>query len=328
MDDFFQVQNKYSTYFGETREVMSKLSDKYKNKVNLIIADLPYGKTKNHWDNLIPMNDFILNKKGRVTYKETFLLEKYKNGVSYGDALTEWNDRKQRGLWWYYMSLLKPNGAIILFGQTHFSSYLIQSNKKNFRYDITWEKTTPSGYLNAKKMPLRSHEDMLIFYEKLPTYNPQKTDGHPRKVSLIRHKKNVKRSTSYGHHEDYDYDTTERHPKSVWTFKTDKQKIALHPTQKPVKLLEKLIKSYSNEGDIILDNVMGSASCGIACMNTDRFFIGIEGDETMFMTANDRLSYHYFKYFDPDNFDLNEHLDDYQDVAPDFIKQKNNTEND
>lgn len=166
---------------------------------------------------------------------------------------------------------------------------MMLSNENLHRYNLIWEKTTPTGHLNAKKMPLRIHEDIMVFYKSLPTYNPQKTTGHPRKVSKAEHKINCKETTNYGKHGLTTYDSTERYPKSVLVFATDKQKSSLHPTQKPVALLEYLIKTYSNVGDIVLDNAMGSGSTIIATMKTQRFGIGIEKDVEYFNIAKQRI---------------------------------------
>ncbi|MDD4990968.1 MAG: site-specific DNA-methyltransferase [Paludibacter sp.] len=217
--------------------------------VNVILADLPYAQTRNSWDIMIPIES----------------------------------------LWKEYKRIITDNGIIILFGQGIFSAKLIMSNPRMYRYTIIWEKTTQTGHLNAKKMPLRSHEDILIFYNKLPTYNPQKTTGHVRKVSTAAHKQNCKKTETYGEHGLTSYDSTERYPKSVWKFATDKQKSALHSTQKPLKLIEELIKTYSNEGDMVLDNTMGSGTTGEACVNLNRNFIGIELDSTIFNTAFKRI---------------------------------------
>ncbi len=138
-------------------------------------------------------------------------------------------------------------------------------------------------------MPLRYHEDMLFFYKKLPTYNPQKTTGHPRKVSTAHHKRNSKNSSNYGKSIATSYDSTERYPKSVWKFALDKQKSSLHSTQKPLLLLEELIKSFSNEGDLVLDNVCGSGTTGLAARNLKRNFIMIEKDSKIFEDACERL---------------------------------------
>ena len=191
--------------------------------VDMIICDLPYGVTKNKWDSIIDL----------------------------------------KLLWEQYERIIKKNGIIVLHGQDKFSARLMLSNEKLHKYNLIWEKTTPTGHLNAKKMPLRSHEDLLIFYKKLPTYHPQKTTGHERKVTTAKHQRNSKKTTSYGKQRSTSYDSTERYPKSVLTFATDRQKSALHPTQKPVALLEYLIKSYTNEGDLVLDNCAGSGSVEI-----------------------------------------------------------------
>jgi site-specific DNA-methyltransferase (adenine-specific) len=193
-------------------------------------------------------------------------------------------------LWKQYERIIKSNGAIILFGQDKFSARLMMSNEKLHRYNLIWEKTTPTGHLNAKRMPLRSHEDILVFYKKLPYYNPQKTSGHERKVSTAEHKKNSKKTTNYGEHGLTTYDSTERYPKSVWKFATDKQKEALHPTQKPVSLLEELIKTYTNKGDLVLDNCAGSATTGIACINTNRNYILMENEEKYVKISENRIS--------------------------------------
>lgn len=160
---------------------------------------------------------------------------------------------------------------------------------KNHRYNLIWEKTTATGHLNSGRMPMRSHEDMMVFYKKLPTYNPQKTTGHERKVSSAKHKRNSKQTTNWGEHGFTSYDSTERFPRSVWKFPTDKQKKAWHPTQKPVALIEEAVKTYTNEGDVALDNVAGSGTLGEACINTNRNFILIEGDKSNIDIIKNRL---------------------------------------
>ena len=218
--------------------------------IDMILCDLPYGVTaRNKWDEVIP---FDL-------------------------------------LWEEYKRIIKDNGVICLFGQGMFTAKLMASNSKMWRYNLIWHKTQPTGFLNANRMPLRNHEDICVFYKQLPTYNPQKTTGHTRKVSSAEHKKNCKVTTNYGEHNLKSYDSTERYPTSVITYSKDIQKAALHPTQKPVSLLEYLIKTYTNEGQIVLDNCMGSGSTGIACLNTNRHFIGMELDEKFFGIAKNRI---------------------------------------
>ena len=217
--------------------------------IDMILCDLPYEQTHNDWDEIIPFNP----------------------------------------LWKHYKRIIKNNGAIILFGNGIFTAKLMMSNTKMWRYNLIWQKTQPAGFLNAKKMPMRSHEDICVFYKKLPTYNPQKTTGHARKVSKAEHKVGCKKTTNYGEHGLITYDSTERYPTSVWRFAKDVQKSALHPTQKPLALMEELIKTYTNEGDVVLDNCMGSGSTGVACINTGRKFIGMELDENYFNIAKERI---------------------------------------
>jgi len=204
---------------GDCLEEMVRIPAK---SVDLILADLPYGQTKNPWDKVIPFE----------------------------------------ALWRQYKRVLSTKGAIVLFGQGIFSAKLILSNPKMYKYTLIWEKTTPTGFYNAKIAPLRSHEDILVFYDKAPTYNPQKTTGNKRVVSSAKHKRNCNRSTNYGNTTLTDYDSTERYPKSVWRFATDRQTLALHPTQKPIALIQELIRTYSNAGDTVLDNTMGSGTTG------------------------------------------------------------------
>ncbi|MGG6555448.1 UNVERIFIED_CONTAM: site-specific DNA-methyltransferase [Blautia caecimuris] len=218
--------------------------------IDCIITDLPYQQTsRNKWDVIIP---FEL-------------------------------------LWKQYKRIVKDSAAIILFGNGMFTADLMTSNRDMWRYNLIWEKTQPTGFLNARKMPLRNHEDICVFYKKLPTYNPQKTTGHIRKVSKAEHKIGCKNTTDYGEHGLTTYDSTERYPKSVWKFAKDVQKSALHPTQKPLGLLEELIKTYTNENDLILDSCMGSGTTGLACKNLNRRFIGIEKEEKYFKIAKERI---------------------------------------
>lgn len=188
-------------------------------------------------------------------------------------------------LWRDYRRVCR--GAIVLFAQTPFDKVLGASNLEELRYEWIWEKTSPTGHLNAKRMPMKAHENVLVFYRKLPTYNPIMTNGHTRKT-LVRG-----RSKSPIYNDDsegvYAYDSTERYPRTVISFPKDTQREKLHPTQKPVALCEYLIRTYSNAGDTVLDNCMGSGSTGVACLNTGRQFIGIEKDAGHFATAKARI---------------------------------------
>ena len=218
--------------------------------VDMVCADLPYGTTRCKWDSVIPLD----------------------------------------ALWAEYKRVCKPNAAIVLTACQPFTSILAVSNLAMFKYDWCWEKTSATGHLNAKKMPMRAHESVLVFGHGRITYNPQKTFGHERKVSSAAHKRDCVKTECYGSHGLTGYDSTERYPRSVIKFKSDKQKAALHPTQKPVELMEYLIRTYSNEGQTVLDNSMGSGTTGLACANTGRRFIGIEKDAYFFRVATERIS--------------------------------------
>ena len=219
--------------------------------IQMILCDLPYGITaRNEWDKKIPLEP----------------------------------------LWEQWLRILKPNGVIALWSQMPFTVELVASNPKLFRYEWIIEKTNPTGFLNARRMPMKCHESVLIFYKKQPVYNPQMTHGHVRKVSTAKQKQNTKLSSNYGEYIPNTYDSTDRFPRDVLTFKWDKQKSKLHPTQKPVAANEYFIKTYTNEGDIVLDCCMGSGSTGVAALNANREFIGIEMNESYFDIAQNRLN--------------------------------------
>jgi len=243
--------NDIELWFGDCLKVMLRIPDK---SVDMILADLPYGTTACKWDTIISFEK----------------------------------------LWEQYNRISKnEHTPILLFGNEPFSSLLRISNIINFRYDWIIEKTHVTGFLNANKMPMKSHEIISVFYKKLPVYSPQKTFGHPRRISTAEHKEKTKsggKSDVYHiQHNFTDYDSTERFPRDVLKFKWDKQLSGLHPTQKPVSLLEYMIKTYTNEGDLVLDNTMGSGSTGVACKNTNRRFIGIENNLEYFEIAKARI---------------------------------------
>lgn len=229
-------------------DCLKLMNDIPDKSIDMILCDLPYGTTQNKWDSIIPLDK----------------------------------------LWEQYCRVIKDNGAIVLFAQTPFDKVLGCSNLKMLKYEWIWEKTSATGHLNAKKMPMKAHENILIFYKKLPTYNPQKTTGHTPVHSYTKHQDD---GSNYGKTliGISGGGSTERYPRSVQVFKTDKQKEALHPTQKPVDLLEYLIKTYTNEGETVLDNTMGSGSTGVAAVRTNRNFVGIELDDTYFEIANKRI---------------------------------------
>ena len=190
-------------------------------------------------------------------------------------------------LWEQYNRVIKDNGAIVLFGSEPFSSKLRISNLRMYKYDWIWKKTKAQGFLNSKKMPLKDYENICVFYKRLPVYNPQGIIyGN---FQNDRKSKYNKGEDIYGKEKEFGISHMSNFPKQIIEFSNPSGKGQLHPTQKPVELLEYLIKSYTNENDIILDNCMGSGSTGVACKNLNRNFIGIELDENYFNIAKERI---------------------------------------
>lgn len=246
---------------GDCLELMKDIPDK---SIDLILCDLPYGITHLEWDKPIPFEP----------------------------------------LWEQYNRIIKDNGAILLFSTQPFTTDLINSNRKMFRYEIIWEKTMPMGFLNANKMPLKAHENILIFYKHLPTYNPQKrqlTQEYIEKHQVNIGKTRQKTAGRAKHYNEHFYgkpytDTGERYPTDVIKFSNwngslfgNNSKAVKHSTQKPLPLIEYLIKTYSNKGDIVLDNCMGVGTTGIACKKLDRNFIGFELNKDYFEIAKSQL---------------------------------------
>lgn len=230
---------------GDCLELMKEIPD---GSVDMVLCDLPYGRTRNSWDCLIPFER----------------------------------------LWAEYNRITKPNAVIALFAQAPFDKIFGVSNLKDFRYEWIIEKTKATGHLNAKKAPMKAHEKVLIFYKRMPTYNPQMTKGHTPVHCYTKHTTDgscygkTKIGISGG-------GSTRRYPRDVLKFKWDTQKSSLHPTQKPVALLEYMIRTYTNPGETVMDNCMGSGSAGVACVNTGRNFIGIELDPEYFEIAKARI---------------------------------------
>ena len=234
---------------GDCLELMKDIPD---GSIDCIICDLPYGITRNKWDTVIPFEP----------------------------------------LWEQYKRIIKTNGAIVLFGSQPFTSALVMSNVKWFKYDWAWKKPKGTGHLNSKIMPMRDKEDILIFSKSKCTYNAQLNAGAPYskfksgKVSKIREQK------TYGVYKDGAEFSNEnsgfRYPKQVIEFGVVERN-TVHPTQKPVPLLEYLIKTYTNEGETVLDNCMGSGSTGVAAFKLNRRFIGIEKDAAYFKIASERI---------------------------------------
>ena len=216
------------------------------NSVNLVLVDLPYGTTACKWDSIIPLDD----------------------------------------LWKQYNRICKESGAMVFTAAQPFTTILAASNIQNFKYEWIWEKPQGTNPMNAKVMPLKSHENILVFYRKKPVYNPQMWQSTPYSGFKS---DTAKIGEVYGKAQSRHRDNPEgsRYPKTVLKFKQEK---GLHPTQKPVGLMEYLIKTYTNPGDTVLDNTMGSGTTGVACVNTGRNFVGIESDEKYYSIAGERIA--------------------------------------
>jgi len=221
-------------------DCMALLPDIPTGSVDMIITDLPFEVTRNDWDSNLPLP----------------------------------------GLWQEYRRITKENAAIILFGQGFFTCELMMSNRSMWRYNIIWEKDRPTGFLNAAIMPLRSHEDICVFYMKLPTYNPQFWEGEPLHGMGTKFKEGGSPTGNYGKYNIPKNPSaartgdTKKYPRSVLHFA--KPHPAIHPTQKPLALIEYLIRTYSNPADMIHDSCLGSGTTLLACKNTDRNCIGFE----------------------------------------------------
>lgn len=227
--------------------------------VDMILCDLPYGITQCDWDRPIPL------------------------------------DR----IWEQYCRVIKDNGAIVLTSKQPFTTDLIESNRKWYRYTLIWLKNICTGFYNAKVMPLQSHEDICVFYKHKPTYNPQMEYGFERKVSKASSKRKCKAAEIYNKSICIqDYDSTARYPISVLYFESDKHKMSLHPTQKPVALFEYLIHTYTDPDDVVLDSCIGSGTTAIAAMQAGRRFIGFEKETKYFDIAEKRISDYMLAYSD------------------------------
>lgn len=226
--------------------------------VDMIACDLPYGVTQNKLDIIIAFEP----------------------------------------LWSEYKRIIKERGCIALFAQGVFFVELVQSNRKMFRYDLVWDKVLTTGFLNAGRMPLRQHEQIAIFYKKLPEYHSQFTEGKPLHSKGVSYMDKEHKNNNYGQFhmtDDSRKGSTEKYPTSIIRVPKPHPSIALHRTEKPVELLKWLILTYSNKGDTIMDNCMGAGGCGVACAETGRSFIGIEKDPDYFEIAKNRIEEAYKK---------------------------------
>jgi site-specific DNA-methyltransferase (adenine-specific) len=227
-------------------DCLEKMKDIPDKSIDLILADLPYGTTACKWDTIIPFEP----------------------------------------LWEQYKRIIKDNGAIVLTASQPFTSALVMSNPSMFRQSLAWLKNKPMNFMNANKMFMKWHEDIIIFYKNLPTYNPQKTKGKLHKNGNTQNTGNITQYTVGT--QRIITESEYYHPKSILEFAIEHK--TPHPTEKPVALFEYLIKTYTNEGDIVLDNCMGSGTTGVACKNLNRNFIGIEKDPEYFKIAEKRIN--------------------------------------
>lgn len=209
--------------------------------------------------------------------------------LPYGTTQNKWDSVLPLGeLWREYRRIAR--GAIVLTAAQPFTSTLICSNVRQFKYSWVWQKSRPTGHMNAKKQPLREHEDVCVFYERQPTYNPQFTIGKPNHVSRTAAPRVKSHSDNYGAQYEVVEELTDRkYPKTILPFTVVSPTDVLHPTQKPVALMEYLVRTYTNPGDLVLDNCMGSGTTGVACMNAGRRFIGMEMDAGYFEIARGRI---------------------------------------
>lgn len=231
---------------GGCLELLNGIPDK---SIDMVLCDLPYGRTKNRWDIIIPFDK----------------------------------------LWKQYDRIVKDNGVVALYADGMFMADMMNSNRDNWKYNIVWDKVLTSGFLNANRQPLRQHEEIVIFYKNQPTYNPQKTKGKKN------NSKGVPKDCANNNYGDFEFvDNREelgdmKHPTSIQKFTKPHSSIMKHPTEKSVEMCEWLIKTYTNEGQVVLDNCIGSGTTAVAAINTSRQFIGIELDFDIYKKANDMI---------------------------------------
>jgi len=230
-------------------DCLDKMRDIPDKSIDMILCDLPYGMTQNAWDSYIPLDC----------------------------------------LWNHYLRIIKLNGAIVLTSHGVFTAKLILSQEKLFKYKWVWEKSKPTNFLNAKKQPLRKHEDICVFYQRQPTYNPQMEQGEAYDKGVRKNQL----SGSYGNFEPvHVHSNGERYPTDIIYVKTaESEGEVVHPTQKPVELGRYLVRTYTKPGDIVLDNTCGSGSFLVAAILEGRNFIGIEKNEDVVLFKKEEINY-------------------------------------
>lgn len=265
------------------------------------------GTTACKWDSVIPFNDYVLitiRNKEKVFYEKDFIIYYFQHGYTYKEAKEYFEKNKKEGMWKRLKLLRKEKTSVVLFGSEPFSSKLRMSNIKEFKYDWIWNKNNASGFVSAKKRPLKNHEIISVFYKKQCLYNPQfenyaeSTKKRFKDGQFVNRSKQVKSSTNQIYngtsYKGLDPISLKRgsYPKTVQFFKNvpNCNNIRLHSAQKPIESIEYLIKTYTNECDLVLDFAMGSGTTGVACINLNRKFIGIEKDVNYFSVAKDRIN--------------------------------------
>lgn len=286
---------KNKIYHGDCLDIFKDIDA---NSIDLILTDPPYQTTCCHWDKMIPLNRFVeVNVKNKkvIMYEDEYI--KYYLHTTYSSYFyfrDEFDEIAIDGMWQYLKRIIKKNGAIIFTAVQPFTTILINSNVDMFKYCLVWEKTKAANFMNAKNMPLKLHEDIVVFSngtcangsKNKMVYNPQgvksvdKAWHRPQKYSS-EHK------YSRPSHKLNRNIKSENYPSSV--IKIGSEHNPLHSTQKPVKLMEYLIMTYTNENDVVLDFCIGSGTTAIACIRTNRGYIGIEKDEKYFKIAQDRI---------------------------------------
>jgi site-specific DNA-methyltransferase (adenine-specific) len=234
---------------GDCLDILPTIPDA---SVDMVLCDLPYGTTACKWDSVIPFEP----------------------------------------LWREYRRVTKPNAAIVLTASQPFTTALIASNLKEFRYCWVWQKDKPSNFAQANRQPLKYHEDVAVFYQAQPTYNkqmePRTGSGAARCGYIVDNSRQTSDHISLREAPKM-FNPDEKNPSSVQRFSTGRRQDITHPTAKPVALMEYLIRTYTNEGDTVLDNCMGSGTTGVACVNMGRKFIGIEREPSYFAIAQERI---------------------------------------
>jgi len=287
---------------GEAFEEMEKIVDE-KIRFDLILADIPYGTTACKWDSVLPFNNYILgtrtsrSRKLIPLYRDEWVIRELESThKSIHQCRDEFDDVSKKGMWQYLNELIKPNGAMLLFGSEPFSSALRMSNIKNYKYDWVWNKKTTAGFVNAKLKPLAVYESISVFSEgatangserNMP-YNPQGLQSFNKVFDKTRKNLEKQMNTVARKNADKNYlQEWTNYPKEIITF--SKPNTNIHPTQKPVALIEYLIKTYTNDGDTLLDFTSGSGTTPVAAEKTGRKCTAIELDNGYFDIGVERV---------------------------------------